>query len=84
MTYTVIFSTAAEADLFAIYDYIAERAGAGIALHFVESIEVYCLGFANMPERGMRRYDLRPGLRIEFRESSRRAPAQSWRLLLPR
>jgi plasmid stabilization system protein ParE len=27
MTYTVIFSAPAEADLFAIYDYIAERAG---------------------------------------------------------
>jgi toxin ParE1/3/4 len=68
MTYTVIFSTAAEADLFAIYDYIAERAGAGIALRFVEAIEVYCLGFANMPERGMRRNDLRPGLRtVGFR-----------------
>ena len=68
MTYAVIFSAAAEADLFAIYDYIAERAGAGIALRFVESIEAYCLGFANMPERGMRRDDLRPGLRtVGFR-----------------
>ncbi len=59
MTYTVIFSTPAEADLFAIYDYIAERAGTGIALSFVESIEAHCLGFASMPERGMRRDDLR-------------------------
>jgi toxin ParE1/3/4 len=68
MTYTVIFSAAAEADLFAIYDYIAERAGGAIALRFVESIEAYCLGFATMPERGMRRDDLRPGLRtVGFR-----------------
>ena len=68
MTYAVIFSTAAEADLFAIYDYIAERAGAEIALRFVESIEAYCLGFATLPERGMRRDELRPGLRtVGFR-----------------
>jgi plasmid stabilization system protein ParE len=52
MTYAVIFSAPAEADLFAIYDYIAERAGGAIALRFVESIEAYCLGFAHMPERG--------------------------------
>jgi plasmid stabilization system protein ParE len=38
MTYTVVFSAAAETDLFAIYDYIAERAGHAIALRFVESI----------------------------------------------
>lgn len=63
MTYAVILSTAAETDLFAIYDYIAERAGGAIALRFVEAIETYCLGFANMPERGTKRDDLRPGLR---------------------
>ena len=68
MTYAVIFSAPAEADLFAIYDYIAQRAGAAIALRFVESIEIYCLGFAHAPERGMRRDDLRPGLRtVGFR-----------------
>lgn len=68
MTYTVIFSTQAEADLFAIYDYIAERAGAEIALRFAESIEEYCLGFARTPERGIKRDDLRPGLRtVGFR-----------------
>lgn len=68
MTYTVVFSVPAEADLFAIYDYIAKRAGADIALHFIESIEAYCLGFTNMPERGTKRDDLRPGLRtVGFR-----------------
>ncbi len=68
MTYTVVFSAPAEADLNAIYDYIAERAGAEIALRFIESIEAYCLGFATMPERGTKRDDLRPGLRtVGFR-----------------
>jgi plasmid stabilization system protein ParE len=68
MTYTVAFSGPAEDDLFAIYDYITERAGAAIALRFVESIEAYCIGFATMPERGTRRNDLRAGLRtVGFR-----------------
>lgn len=68
MTYTVIFSAPAESDLFAIYDYIGERAGPSIALRFIESIEDYCLGFQNFPERGTRRSDLRPGLRtVGFR-----------------
>jgi toxin ParE1/3/4 len=66
--YAVILSDAAEADLFAIYAYIAGRAGADVAFRFVEGIEAYCLGFANVPERGTRRDDLRPGLRtVGFR-----------------
>ena len=68
MTYTVIISPPADADLNAIFDYIAERAGATIALGFVQRIEDYVAGFETMPERGMRRDDLRPGLRtVGFR-----------------
>jgi toxin ParE1/3/4 len=68
MTYAVIFSASAKADLFAIYDYIAQAAGAQIALRFVERMEVYCLGFADAPERDTKRDDLRPGLRtVGFR-----------------
>jgi toxin ParE1/3/4 len=71
MIFTVVISASAKADLFAIYDYIAERAGAEIALRFIERIEKYCLGFANMPERGTKRDDLRPGLRtVGFRRSA--------------
>jgi plasmid stabilization system protein ParE len=36
---SVIISAAAEEDLFAIYRYIAERAGARIAFRFIEKIE---------------------------------------------
>jgi toxin ParE1/3/4 len=68
MIFTVVISASAKADLFAIYDYIAERAGAEIALRFIERIEEYCLGFANMPERGTKRDDLGRGLRtVGFR-----------------
>jgi toxin ParE1/3/4 len=68
MAYTVIFSEEAEADLSAIYRYVAERAGSDAAIRFVDQIESYCLGFASVPERGTRRDDLRPGLRtVGFR-----------------
>lgn len=66
--YAVIVSDAAAADILAIHDYIAQRAGADIAWRFVERIEAYCRGFAVTPERGTRRDDLRPGLRtVGFR-----------------
>lgn len=68
MTYTVIISATAEADLLAIFDYIAERAGERIAARFVDRIEAYCNGIATTPERGTNRNDLRPGLRtVGFR-----------------
>jgi plasmid stabilization system protein ParE len=51
-TYSVIISGAAEADLLAIYDHIAQRAGSEIAFRFVNDIESYCLGFDLAPERG--------------------------------
>jgi toxin ParE1/3/4 len=62
-TYSVVISKEAEADLFAIYEYILERAGHHIALRFVEQIEQYCLDFSAAPKRGTKRDDLRPGLR---------------------
>ncbi len=69
MTYAVIFSASAKADLFAIYDYIAEHANGEVALNFIDSIEAYCHGFAQMPNRGIKRDDLRRGLRsVGFRK----------------
>jgi toxin ParE1/3/4 len=63
MAWTVIISASAEADLFAIYRYITDRAGPTTAFRFVERIEKYCLGFSTTPVRGTKRDDLRPGLR---------------------
>jgi toxin ParE1/3/4 len=59
----VVFSPEAQADLLALYDYIADQASATTALRYVTRIERYCLGFDIAPERGTRRDDLRPGLR---------------------
>ena len=68
MTYTVVITARAEADLIAVFDYIAARAGADIAARFTDRIEAYVLGFADTPERGTKRDDLRPGLRtVGFR-----------------
>jgi toxin ParE1/3/4 len=59
----VRFSPEARRDLFALYDYIARDSGPARAMGYIERIEDYCLGFADAPERGTRRDDIRPGLR---------------------
>ena len=64
MTHNVVFTPAAKADLRDLYWFIAEHSGHPRALAFVERIESYCSGFATFPERGSRRDDLLPGLRI--------------------
>jgi plasmid stabilization system protein ParE len=50
MAWTVIVSDEAEADLFAIREYITGRAGEATPLRFIERIEAYCLGFSTVPE----------------------------------
>ncbi len=60
----VIFAPEARDDLFALYDWIAAAASPEIALSYIERIENYCLGFTHVSERGHRRDDVRPGLRI--------------------
>ena len=47
-----------------LYDYIAERAGAERARGYTHRIAAYCRGLSTFPERGTRRDDLRPGLRV--------------------
>jgi toxin ParE1/3/4 len=59
----VAFSPEAQSDLLSLYDYIAEQAGATIALGYIDRIERYCLGFDLGGERGTMRSDVRPGLR---------------------
>ncbi len=64
MNYQVVFSPESQNDLFHLYDYIAERSGAERALGYIERIERFCLGFETLPQRGAKRDDIRPGLRI--------------------
>lgn len=58
------FAPEARDDLRRLYLYIAERSGEERALAYLERIEAYCRGFADVAERGVRRDDLFPGLRI--------------------
>ena len=64
MAREVIFAPEAQADLVQLYDYIAEDSGAMRAQDYTDRIVAHCLGLVNFPERGRRRDDLRPGLRI--------------------
>ncbi len=61
---SVVFTPEAEDDLQQIYDWIAERGGPRTALAYIERIEDYCVRFDLASERGQRRDDIRPGLRI--------------------
>ncbi len=64
MTRTVIFAPEAEDDLLQLYDFIADRSGPARAYGYAERIRTYCLAFETFPERGIRRDDLRPRLRL--------------------
>lgn len=64
VAHEVLFAPEARDDLKELYLYIAERAGDERAMAYIERIEAHCLGFADFPERGTRRDDLFPGLRI--------------------
>jgi toxin ParE1/3/4 len=64
VTRSVVFALEAQDDLFQIYDHIATDAGAERARSYTDRIIVVCVGLATFPERGLRRADLRPGLRI--------------------
>lgn len=64
VSHSIAFSPEAREDLRKLYVDIAVLAGESVALRYVERIEAYCRGFAIFPERGARRDDLAPGLRI--------------------
>jgi toxin ParE1/3/4 len=64
VAHEIRYSPEARDDLRQLYFFIAERSGEERALAYVERIETYCRGFADFPERGVRRDDLLPGLRI--------------------
>ena len=59
----VVLRPVAVSDLKNLYDFI-ERESPVSAARYVERIEEYCRKLADFPERGTRRDDLRPGLRV--------------------
>lgn len=61
----LIFRPSAQRDLADLYQNIRDRTGApDIAIGYVRRIRAYCEGFVEFPERGIKRDDIRPGLRI--------------------
>jgi toxin ParE1/3/4 len=68
VTLRVLFAPEVEAQLRALYRYIAKEASAEISEGYVDAIVDKCLGLAEVPNRGTSREDVRPGLRtIPFR-----------------
>lgn len=64
MRYRVVFTPEAMAQVEALYRYVAQAAGPDIASRYTNAIVTYCEGLHTFPLRGMRRDDIRPGLRI--------------------
>ena len=64
MVYSVVFTPEAEAQLVDLYGYIAVEASPEIAARFTDSIVAYCESLSTFPNRGDRRDDIRPGLRV--------------------
>lgn len=64
MNYGVGFSEDAERDLTELLDYLVPRAGERIARSYVDRLIDYCITFETFPERGLRRDDVSPGLRL--------------------
>ncbi len=64
MSHRVAFSADAVQDLKDVYDYLAPLAGDAVATAYLERIYRFCLTLDLFPERGIRRDDIVPGLRI--------------------
>ncbi len=64
MSYPVIFTPEAEAQLIELYRYIATAASPEVAARYTNSIVAYCESLHTLPHRGIQRDDIRPGLRI--------------------
>jgi toxin ParE1/3/4 len=60
----VILTPEDVSDLESLYEYIAAGSGSARAISYIERIGDYCARFDLVAERGTRRDDIRPGLRI--------------------
>ena len=60
----VIFTPLAERQIDSLHRYITEHASEERADGYIGRIVAFCNGFTTFPERGTRRDDLLPGLRV--------------------
>lgn len=70
MTYRVEFAPEVEDQIAAIYHYIAYEATPAVAASYAEAVLAHCEKLTIFPERGIRRDDIRQGLRITNYKSS--------------
>jgi|TARA_A100001391_G_scaffold179861_1_gene145020 toxin ParE1/3/4 len=61
--YSVIYSPEADADLADLYSYLAFEASPQIAYRYVGELLDICESLSHYPDRGLPRFDMRPGLR---------------------
>jgi len=61
---SIFIDPVAQSDLLTIFDFIAEAAGEERASAYIERIMAFCMSFDLISERGQKRDDLRPGLRV--------------------
>jgi toxin ParE1/3/4 len=64
MSHIVAFSPEAEAQLVALYEYVAADASPEVAERFTSEIVAFCESLCTFPNRGSLREDIRPGLRV--------------------
>lgn len=64
MSYRVVFSPEAEDQLAELFQYIAQASSPERAAGYTEAIVSYCESLRTYPHRGMKRDDIRPGIRI--------------------
>jgi len=64
VAYRIKLLPEAEDDLAAIYAYIRDNGSPEIARGYIGRIQAFLRGFDTFPERGARRDDIRPGLRM--------------------
>ena len=60
----VVFRQRAENRLVELYDYIASQTSPAIAIEYIRRVRRACEALAIFPERGHRRDDILPGLRV--------------------
>jgi toxin ParE1/3/4 len=64
MTFSVVFSPEAQEQLVALYQYISEQGAPINAERYTNAIIDFCESLVMFPMRGMKRDDIRLGLRI--------------------
>jgi toxin ParE1/3/4 len=64
MMYSVIYAPEAEAQLVSLFFHISAVASPEIAARYTDAIVEQCESLKTFPMRGVRRDDIRPGLRV--------------------